>query len=98
MDKMNKMLENSKMKKRSLSVVQCVPIDQKNHVYNVFVTICAWCNRIRDDEGFWHKTIEFDHGDSGKKITHGICPECLRKELLVLAKKKLTSTETYYWI
>ncbi|KAA3592881.1 MAG: hypothetical protein D8M57_02300 [Candidatus Scalindua sp. AMX11] len=73
--------------KRSLSLVQCVSMDHKNHVNNVFVTICAWCKRIRDDEGFWHKTIEFCSGDSGEKITHGICQECMRKERLVLAKK-----------
>ncbi len=56
------------MMKRSLSVVKCVPMDQKNHVDNVFATICSWCNRIRDDEGFWHKTIEFYQRDFGKKL------------------------------
>ena len=41
--------------------------------------VCASCKKIRDDKGYW-KQIELyisEHSDA--KITHGICPDCLKK-------------------
>src|SRR6516162_3626518 len=40
------------------------------------ITICAWCNQIRDREGRWRQ-LEADFGAGrGAKYSHGICPEC----------------------
>jgi len=39
--------------------------------------ICAWCKRIRDDEGYWAKVEAYFHQRIGVEFTHGICPECL---------------------
>jgi hypothetical protein len=43
--------------------------------------ICAWCKRIRDDEGYWQKVETYFHEHTGADFTHGICPECLKKQL-----------------
>jgi len=41
--------------------------------------VCAWCKRVRDDQGVW---IEVDvRLRSEAEFTHGICPECLEKHL-----------------
>jgi hypothetical protein len=41
--------------------------------------ICAWCKRIRDDEGYWDQVEAYFHKQTGVDFTHGICPECLEK-------------------
>jgi PAS domain S-box-containing protein len=41
--------------------------------------ICAWCQKLRDDEGYW-KSVEQYIGERTKaEFTHGVCPECQRK-------------------
>ncbi len=44
--------------------------------------ICAWCKRIRDDQGYWSQVEAYVHEHTGADFTHGICPECLEKERL----------------
>jgi len=38
--------------------------------------ICAWCKKIRDDQGYYHQIETFIAKHSEVKFTHGICPEC----------------------
>ena len=41
--------------------------------------ICAWCKKLRDDDGYW-KSVEQYIGERTKaEFTHGICPECFNK-------------------
>jgi PAS domain S-box-containing protein len=43
--------------------------------------ICAWCDRIQNDEGSWG-TIEAYLGDElNTQITHGMCPDCHRRQM-----------------
>ena len=41
--------------------------------------VCAWCERIRDDSGEWHRPEELPASRYGRTITHGICPDCARE-------------------
>lgn len=41
--------------------------------------ICAWCRRVRDEEGLWEQIETYVSKHSDTTWTHGICPECLRK-------------------
>ncbi len=41
--------------------------------------ICAWCKRIRDDEGYWDQIEAYFHKHTGADFTHGICSQCLEK-------------------
>jgi len=43
------------------------------------VPICAWCKKIRDDNGFWDQLESFVSKHSEAKFSHGICPDCLKK-------------------
>lgn len=43
------------------------------------VPICAWCKKIRDDEGYWSQVEVYVHDHSEADFTHGICPECMKK-------------------
>jgi len=40
--------------------------------------ICAWCHRVRDDEGAWHRFEQYIRLNSGAEVTHGMCPDCAR--------------------
>ena len=41
--------------------------------------MCAWCKNIRDDKGYWKRVEIYIQEHSQATITHGICPDCLRK-------------------
>jgi transcriptional regulator with GAF, ATPase, and Fis domain len=42
--------------------------------------ICATCNKIRDDQGAWHRIEDYISAHSAAFFTHGICTECARKQ------------------
>ncbi len=51
-----------------------------------FLPICAWCKKIRDDEGYWQQMEIYIHDHSEADFTHGLCPDCekkLRSEFIV---------------
>ena len=41
--------------------------------------ICAWCKKIRDDEGYWNQLETYIGDHSEAEFTHSICPECMKK-------------------
>jgi hypothetical protein len=41
--------------------------------------VCAWCKRVRDDRGYWEQIDRFLASRSTASVTHGICPDCLRR-------------------
>jgi glucose-6-phosphate-specific signal transduction histidine kinase len=43
------------------------------------LTICAHCNKIRDDEGYWRKVEDYLAVHSEVEFTHGLFPECMRE-------------------
>ncbi len=56
------------------------------HTLSGLLPICAWCKKIRDEEGYW-KSVEVyvaEHSDA--EFSHGICAECLATEFPEFAK------------
>jgi hypothetical protein len=43
------------------------------------ITVCAWCNRVRNNEGFWQQATNAPQVDGKGVFSHGICPECAEK-------------------
>ncbi len=43
--------------------------------------ICAWCKKIRNDKGYWDKLETYVSANTEAEFTHGICPECLSKQI-----------------
>lgn len=41
--------------------------------------ICAWCKRIRTEDGGWTQLEAYITGHSAASFSHSICPECLPK-------------------
>lgn len=38
--------------------------------------ICAWCKKLRADDGYWHEITDYLAHRNAGKITHGICRPC----------------------
>jgi len=41
--------------------------------------ICAWCHKIRDDEGYWQRVEVFIAERTDARFSHGICPSCMKQ-------------------
>jgi streptogramin lyase len=48
-------------------------------VLSGMLPICAWCKKIRDDQGYWNKIEAYLHERTNARFTHGMCPECFEK-------------------
>ncbi len=43
------------------------------------LSLCSFCKRIRNDKGYWEQVDVYIHKHSQADISHGIFPECLKK-------------------
>ncbi len=50
--------------------------------------ICAWCKKVRDDNGYWKQVEQYIQEHSEAEFTHGMCPDCQSKMEKELHKKK----------
>ena len=41
-----------------------------------FISICSFCKKIRDDEGYWQAIESYMSQYVEAKFSHGVCPEC----------------------
>jgi len=41
--------------------------------------ICAWCKKIRNDEGYWQHLEEYVKTHTDIQFSHGLCQECAAK-------------------
>jgi PAS domain S-box-containing protein len=44
------------------------------------IPMCAWCKKIRNDEGYWEQIEAYIKSHSEADFTHGMCPDCARKQ------------------
>ncbi len=51
----------------------------KVKVLSGFLPICASCNKIRDDKGYWSQIEEYICKHSEAEFSHSICPACFKK-------------------
>jgi hypothetical protein len=42
-----------------------------------FLPICASCNKVRDDEGYWEKIEAYFIKHSDVELSHSLCPHCM---------------------
>ncbi len=48
-------------------------------VLHGLLPICAWCKKIRDDQGYWTQMEAYIKDHSEAVFSHGMCPDCLRE-------------------
>ena len=44
-----------------------------------FLPICAYCKKIRDDQGYWSQIETYIRKHSDAEFSHSICPDCAKK-------------------
>ena len=59
-----------------------------------FLTICASCKKILDEEGIWNKIEKYIEDHSEARFTHSICQECSKKLYPEIAKEKDNQSDT----
>lgn len=57
-------------------------VRQKHHiaVLERLLPVCAWCKRIRDEQNTWQPLDIYLSERAELSVSHGICPDCRRKE------------------
>jgi hypothetical protein len=53
----------------------------KIKILSGLIPMCAWCKKVRDDQGYWQQVEAYIEEHSEATFTHGICQECKEKEL-----------------
>lgn len=48
--------------------------------------ICAWCKKIRTDQGYWQSVESFIMEHSDARFSHGMCPDCQQNQIESLKK------------
>jgi len=46
--------------------------------------VCARCERVRDDDAYWHQVEIYINGKTEADFSHGLCPDCVS----VLVRKR----------
>ena len=49
--------------------------------------ICMNCHKIKTDQGDWHKLEKYIAKHSDAEFSHGICPDCFRKQMEEIEKE-----------
>ncbi len=52
------------------------------------IPICAWCKKIRDDQGYWKSVEAYIEERTSAAFTHGMCPECGERAIAEYRKTK----------
>ena len=52
------------------------------------IPICSYCKQIRDDRGAWSQIEEYISKQTDAEFSHGICPDCFKKQMDELDKEK----------
>jgi len=50
------------------------------HMLTGLLPICAWCKKVRNDNGYWQKVEDYLASHSRIKFTHGICADCFNEQ------------------
>lgn len=69
----------SEIRRRETAELGRTQAQDEVKVLTRLLPVCAWCKKIRDDQGYWNQLEEYVGKQTGTKISHGICPECAEK-------------------
>ena len=73
-------------REREILITQLQEALAKVRTLSGMIPICAWCKKLRNDEGYWKSVEQYLADHSQAEFTHGICPGCssgfLKKAIL----------------
>ena len=56
------------------------------------IPICAECKKVRKDDDYWETIEHYLNRQYGAKMSHGICPDCIRKLYPDIKKTDICAT------
>jgi len=56
--------------------------------------MCAYCHKIRDDEGFWHRVDRYLQTHTLSSVSHGVCPDCFENVMAPLGNDADSDSDT----
>ena len=57
------------------------------HTLRGIIPICSFCHKIRNDQQSWERIEKYISDHSEAEFSHGICPECMKKNYPEYSKK-----------
>jgi len=48
---------------------------------------CAWCRRVRNENGEWESIEKYVHDHTEAEFSHGMCPDCLTEKFPSVADR-----------
>ena len=72
-------IENEKDKENY--IIQLENAAEEIKTLRGIIPICCYCKKIRDDQGAWDIIEAYISKHSDAQFSHGICPECYKKEM-----------------
>ncbi|MHB8109342.1 MAG: response regulator [Syntrophorhabdaceae bacterium] len=81
----DRLLETQKEQQRTIEELRKAADEIKT--LRGLIPICAWCKRIRDDEGYWDQLEVYLAKHSEAVFSHGLCPDCSSAERRKLKKR-----------
>ena len=63
----------------------------KIRVLSGLLPICASCKKVRDDRGYWNQIETYLREHSDTEVTHGLCPDCVKRLYPELADEVLAA-------
>jgi hypothetical protein len=55
--------------------------ERRIETLEALLPLCAWCKRVRTEEGIWKPVEEYLQERGAPEATHGICPDCAARLL-----------------
>lgn len=55
-----------------------------------FLPICAYCKKIRDDDGYWNQVEKYVSERTEAEFSHGVCPTCFEREMAGINRKDVS--------
>ena len=67
------------------------------HGESSFISVCTICHKVKEDEAHWVKLSPDLNDLIAEKISHGMCPSCLRKLYPDIADQIIRGMESALW-
>lgn len=58
------------------------------------IPVCSYCKKVRDDKGYWEGVEVYIKKHSEADVSHGICPECLKKHFPGIGSPPVSTRHT----
>lgn len=80
-DFLSKPLEPETLELRLGVAERIAGMHHRLHDLERLLAMCSYCRRVRDEHKSWRTVESYLEDRSHTRVSHGICPECLEREL-----------------